>query len=53
MRITTHGTNHIDKEYLKEKGIKLYNTPLQSYDVAQGVMTYVLVFATNWLKLID
>lgn len=43
----THGEDHIDKQALRERGIPYYTTPVQSYDVAQGVMAYVFAFATN------
>jgi len=50
MVTATHGTDHIDAEYLLEKGIEFYNAPVQSYDVAQGVIAYILAFATNLVK---
>ena len=46
----THGADHINAEYLLEKGIEFYNAPVQSYDVAQGVIAYILAFATNLVK---
>ena len=46
----THGIDHIDVDYLKEKGIKIYNVPVQSYDVAQGVMAYILAHSTNLVE---
>ena len=46
----THGMDHIDEEYLKDRGINFYNVPVQSYDVAQGVIAYILAHATNLLQ---
>jgi len=46
----THGIDHIDLDYLKEKGIEFYNIPVQSYDVAQGVMAYILAHSTNLVE---
>lgn len=46
----THGIDHVDVDYLKEKGIKFYNAPVQSYDVAQGVVAYILAHSTNLLE---
>jgi len=46
----THGVDHVHVNYLKEKGIKFHNVPVQSYDVAQGVMAYILVHSTNLVK---
>jgi len=46
----THGTDHIDLNYLNEKGIKFYSVPAQSYDVAQGVIAYVLAYSTNLVE---
>jgi len=46
----THGMDHVCVEYLKEKGIKFYNVPVQSYDVSQGVMAYVLARSTNLVE---
>jgi len=43
----THGIDHIDLGYLEEKGIKFFNIPVQSYDVAQGVIAYLLAHSTN------
>lgn len=43
----THGEDHIDKRALAERNIPYRSTPMQSYDVAQGVMAYVFAFATN------
>lgn len=46
----THGEDHIDKQALAERGIPYYTAPVQSYDVAQGVMAYVFAFATNMVS---
>ena len=46
----THGTDHICLNYLQEKGIKCYNVPVQSYDVAQGVIAYILAYSTNLVE---
>jgi len=46
----THGMDHVDMDHLKEKGIKFYNVPVQSYDVAQGVIAYILAHSTNLVK---
>lgn len=46
----THGLDHIDLEYLTEKGIAFFNIPVQSYDVAQGVIAYILAYSTNLLE---
>lgn len=46
----THGIDHIDLGYLEEKGIKFYNVPVQSYDVAQGVIAYILAYSTNLVE---
>ena len=46
----THGVDHVDVDYLKEKGIKFYNIPVQSYDVAQGVMACILAHSTNLIE---
>lgn len=46
----THGTDHIDEEYLKEKGIKFYNAPVQSYDVTQGVIASIFAHSTNLIE---
>ena len=46
----THGMDHVDEEYLKDRGINFVNVPVQSYDVAQGVIAYNLAHATNLLK---
>jgi phosphoglycerate dehydrogenase-like enzyme len=46
----THGVDHIDLNYLGEKGIRFYNVPAQSYDVAQGVIAYILAHCTNLVE---
>lgn len=46
----THGVDHVHVDYLKEKGIRFYNVPVQSYDVAQGVMAYILARSTNLVE---
>lgn len=46
----THGIDHIDLGYLEEKGIKFFNIPVQSYDVAQGVIAYLLAYVTNLVE---
>lgn len=46
----THGIDHVDVDYLKEKGIEFYNVPVQSYDVSQGVMACILAHSTNLLE---
>ncbi|MGQ9459854.1 MAG: NAD(P)-dependent oxidoreductase [Candidatus Bathyarchaeaceae archaeon] len=46
----THGIDHVDVDYLKEKEIEFYNIPVQSYDVAQGVMAYILAHSTNLVE---
>jgi D-3-phosphoglycerate dehydrogenase len=46
----THGMDHICLDYLKEKGIRCYNVPVQSYDVAQGVIAYILAHSTNLVE---
>ncbi len=46
----THGMDHIRLDYLEEKGIQCYNVPVQSYDVAQGVMAYILAHSTNLVE---
>ncbi len=46
----THGIDHIDLDYLEEKGIKFFNIPVQSYDVAQGVIAYILAHSTNLVE---
>ena len=46
----THGMDHICVGYLKEKGIRCYNVPVQSYDVAEGVMAYILAHSTKLIE---
>ena len=46
----THGIDHIDFDCLDEHGIKFHNVPAQSYDVAQGVIAYILAHATNLVE---
>jgi phosphoglycerate dehydrogenase-like enzyme len=46
----THGIDHIDLDCLDKHGIKFYNVPAQSYDVAQGVIAYILAHATNLVE---
>jgi len=46
----THGIDHIDLDCLNEHGIKFHNVPAQSYDVAQGVIAYILAHATNLVE---
>jgi phosphoglycerate dehydrogenase-like enzyme len=46
----THGIDHIDLPYLQKKGIKFFNIPVQSYDVAQGVIAYILAHSTNLVE---
>jgi phosphoglycerate dehydrogenase-like enzyme len=46
----THGIDHIDLSYLKKKEIKFFNIPVQSYDVAQGVIAYILAHSTNLVE---
>ncbi len=46
----THGIDHIDLDCLNEHGIKFHNVPAQSYDVAQGVIAYILAHCTNLVE---
>jgi phosphoglycerate dehydrogenase-like enzyme len=46
----THGVDHIDLNCLAEKRISFYNVPAQSYDVAQGVIAYLLAYCTNLVE---
>jgi phosphoglycerate dehydrogenase-like enzyme len=46
----THGIDHIDLDCLNEHGINFYNVPAQSYDVAQGVIAYILANCTNLVE---
>jgi len=43
----THGTDHVAVDYLKMKSIEFCNVAAQCYDVAQGVLAYILAKATN------
>jgi D-3-phosphoglycerate dehydrogenase len=45
----THGMDHVDQDYLTARGIAFVTVPVQSYDVAQGVIAYILAHATNLL----
>ncbi len=46
----THGTDHIDLDCLNEHKIRFHNVPAQSYDVAQGVIAYILAHCTNLVE---
>lgn len=46
----THGVDHVNVGYLKKKRIQFYNIPVQSYDVAQGVMAYILAHSANLVE---
>jgi D-3-phosphoglycerate dehydrogenase len=46
----THGKDHVDECYLLEKGIKFYTVPVQSEDIAQGVMGYIFTHATRLIE---
>jgi phosphoglycerate dehydrogenase-like enzyme len=46
----THGIDHIDLDCLDKHGISFYNVPAQSYDVAQGVIAYILAHSTNLVE---
>ena len=46
----THGRDHIDKNYLNEKKIECKTVTVLSYDVAQGVIGYILAHSTNLIK---
>ncbi|MFH1473817.1 MAG: NAD(P)-dependent oxidoreductase [Candidatus Aenigmatarchaeota archaeon] len=46
----THGIDNLDTEYLTRKGIEFHPVPAQSYDVAQGVIGYILAHATNLVE---
>ncbi|UCD26489.1 MAG: phosphoglycerate dehydrogenase, partial [Candidatus Bathyarchaeota archaeon] len=46
----THGTDHVDLDYLEEKGIRFHNVPVQSYDLAQGVIAFILAHSTNLVE---
>jgi len=46
----THGKDHVDECCLLERGIQFYTTPVQSEDVAQGVMGYIFAHATRLVE---
>ena len=46
----THGVDHVYVGCLEEKAIQFCNVPVQSYDVAQGVMAYILAHSTNLVE---
>ena len=46
----THGKDHVDECYLLEREIQLYTIPVQSEDVAQGVMGYIFAHATKLIE---
>lgn len=46
----THGVNHVSVDCLEKKGIKFHNVPVQSYDIAQGVMAHILAHSTNLIE---
>ena len=46
----THGMDHVDVECLEERGIRFHNVPVQSYDIAQGVMAFILAHSTNLVE---
>lgn len=46
----THGVDHIDFDALDKRGINFFNVPAQSYDVAQGVIAYILAHCTNLVE---
>lgn len=43
----THGRDHVEVDRLRERGVEFHDVPVQSRDVAQGVMAYVLAHATK------
>jgi len=43
----THGRDHVDVDRLRERGVEFHDVPVQSRDVAQGVVAYVLAHATK------
>jgi D-3-phosphoglycerate dehydrogenase len=47
---STHGCDHVCVDYLREKGIRFYNVPVQSHDVAQGVIAYILAHSVNLVE---
>lgn len=46
----THGKDHVDELFLLERGIQFYTTPVQSEDVAQGVLSYIFAHATRLME---
>jgi len=46
----THGRDHVDADHLRERGIEFHDVPVQSHDVAQGVIAYILAYATNLVE---
>jgi len=46
----TRGIDHVDVEYLREKGIEFRNIITQIYDVKQGVKAFIYVHYTNLVK---
>ena len=46
----THGEDHIDKVYLKEKNIDYYNAPVQTFYVAQGAIAAMLALNTRLVE---
>ena len=46
----THGKDHVDECYLLERKIQFYTIPVQSEDVAQGVMGYIFAHATRLIE---
>lgn len=46
----THGTDHISINHLNERKVEFHNVSVQSYDVAQGVMAYILAHSTNLVE---
>jgi D-3-phosphoglycerate dehydrogenase len=46
----THGVDHVSVDCLQKKGVKFHNVPVQSYDIAQGVMAHILAHSTNLIE---
>lgn len=46
----THGEDHIDKEYLKKRGIIYHNAPVQTLSVAQGAIAAILALSTRLVE---
>jgi len=46
----TRGVDHVDVEYLREKGVEFRNIITQIYDVKQGVKAFIYVHYTNLVK---